>query len=100
MNARRARRINGFGYAMVFVPGHPCAQKSGYALESHVVMSAILNRPLLRGENVHHRNGIRDDNRPENLELWLTKQPKGQRVSDAVTWAKEILARYEPGVLA
>ncbi len=40
-------------------------------------------------------NGVRDDNRPENLELWVIKQPHGQRPRDLVRWAREILDRYE-----
>lgn len=63
-------------------------------------MSQILDRPLLRHEQVHHRNGVRADNRPENLELWSHQQPPGQRVEDKVTWAKELLALYEPSALA
>jgi hypothetical protein len=49
---------------------------------------------LLAEESVHHRNGVREDNRPENLELWTRPQPTGIRVSDAVAWAREILDRY------
>ena len=47
-------------------------------------------------ETVHHRNGDRLDNRPENLELWSTAQPKGQRVEDKLAWAYALLARYDP----
>jgi hypothetical protein len=59
-------------------------------------MQQVLGRPLLPGENVHHRNGDRLDNRPENLELWVDRQPHGQRVEDVVPWAEELLRRYAP----
>lgn len=64
-----------------------------------IVMEFMLGRPLLRGEQVHHKNGARADNRPENLELWTKSQPTGQRVEDKVAWAKELLALYEPDAL-
>jgi hypothetical protein len=63
-------------------------------------MAQLLNRPLWPDESVHHRNGDRLDNRPENLELWSRWQPRGQRVTDKVQWAVEILARYAPEKLA
>jgi hypothetical protein len=59
-------------------------------------MEQIIGRPLLHEESVHHKNGVRDDNRPDNLELWSKSQPSGQRVEDKVTWAIELLLLYAP----
>jgi hypothetical protein len=80
---------------MVHAPGHPRAKSSPYVFERILVAEDILGRYLLPDETVHHRNGVRDDNRPENLELWTRPQPSGIRVSDAVTWARQILNRYD-----
>lgn len=50
--------------------------------EHRHVMAEVLGRPLVKGESVHHINGIRDDNQPENLELWVTSPRYGQRARD------------------
>lgn len=67
------------------------ARGSGRELQHRVVMEEVLGRPLEPFENVHHINGRRDDNRPENLELWVKAQPAGQRVADLVEW---VVAHY------
>jgi len=88
--------VNASGYVMIWCPEHPAAYRPTNRLPEHrLVMEATLGRHLLPGENVHHRNGVRHDNRPENLELWITQQPKGQRIGDLLEWAREIIDRYE-----
>jgi HNH endonuclease len=90
------RRIKRSGYIMLLNRDHHRSQQNGYVYEHIIVMEDKIGRRLIARENVHHINGIKDDNRPENLELWSTSQPAGQRVSDKVEWAEEILKLYDP----
>lgn len=73
------------GYVLLYAPDHHSINGRGtkrkYVFEHRIVMEGLLGRPLRRNETVHHINGITDDNRPENLELW-GYQPPGQRVGE------------------
>ena len=90
---RGGRSKNANGYVLIKVAAAR-AGKRGYVFEHRLVMERIIGRALLRSENVHHINGVRDDNRPENLELWTSSQPSGQRVADKLAEARKIIALY------
>jgi len=80
---------------MIMKKEHPRAKSNnGYVFEHILVMEEKIGRMLFSNENVHHINGIKDDNRIDNLELWIRPQPTGIRAEDAVIWAKEVLLRY------
>lgn len=85
--------VNKHGYRLVPfthpITGRPCS-----TYEQVVVMSKYLGRRLKKHERVHHKNGIRSDNRIENLELWSHSHPYGQRVEDKLQWCKEFLEQY------
>jgi hypothetical protein len=88
------------GYVLIFEPSHPNAHRDGYVAEHTKVMAERLGRPLEPFEEVHHKNGIRSDNRPENLELWARgMQPPGSRVSDLIDAAVRVLKLYQPELL-
>jgi len=68
-NWKGGRRLSSDGYIRICQSSHPNANRGGYVLEHRLVMEKKLGRYLTKDEMVHHTNGIRDDNRPENLLL-------------------------------
>lgn len=92
-NALGQGSITPTGYRIIKYPG---AEKHAY--EHRHVMEQKLGRKLKRGENIHHRDGDKLHNHPDNLELWTVQQPSGQRVVDKAKWAVNFL-RDHPEVL-
>ena len=93
------RRVNTEGYVDLYHPVHPNAHQNGYVAEHVLIMSQRIGRPLFPGETVHHKNGDKQDNRIENLELHSGMHGKGAAVEDLIAHAHAVLARYKPEAL-
>jgi hypothetical protein len=67
MHNGRPAVLDNQGYIRVFEPDHPKAMNGGWVFEHRLIAETRIGRPLKRDEHVHHINGQKDDNRPENL---------------------------------
>lgn len=80
---RGGRYVGAEGYVRVYAPDHPSAfGHGGYVKEHRLVMEKMLGRRLESQETVHHKNCIKSDNRPENLELWSGQHGRGARAHE------------------
>ncbi len=82
------------GYILIYNATHPNSNVNGCIFQHIFVMSEHLKRPIKKGESIHHINGVRDDNRLENLEIWHRSHPPGQRLNEKIEWAKNFLEEY------
>ncbi len=90
---------NKYGYIILYLPNHPFSGKTGKISEHRLVLGEHIGRKLYDDETVHHKNGKRDDNRLENLELKASIHLRGQDVDDLLEYATEIFRRYKPEAL-
>ena len=90
----KTKHLSKDGYYYVYYKKHPYSDREGRIFEHRLIMEQKLRRYLFPFENVHHKNGVKSDNRIGNLELWVRSQPTGARVQDIVKWARKILEIY------
>lgn len=99
--AEPSRRAKGSGTEHNGYRLKPCpprwasmATKQGLAMEHRIVMADKLGRALTRAETVHHKDGDRLNNSPDNLELWVGNHGSGQKLEDALAAARALLAAH------
>lgn len=83
-------RITNYGYKTLYDPANPCANKRGEVLEHRKVMEDYIGRPLTENEVIHHKNGIKTDNRIENLQILSRSEHQKLHKTDYWNRKKEI----------
>jgi len=96
---RGGNYIDSNGYSILSILSKE-SKRAIHIPEHRVVMEKHLGRSLFHNEHIHHKNGVRNDNRIENLEIKITAHGPGITISDAIPWAVEVLRRYCPEKLA
>ena len=87
-NWKGGRSVASNGYVLLRMPGHHLADVRGYVYEHRLIAEQVIGRHLMPGEVPHHKNGIRSDNRPENIEVMQSiahhfvhhRKPGGKRL--------------------
>lgn len=92
-NWKGGKRTSPFGYTQIRQIRN-ATDDGGYKFEHIIVMEEYLGRKLFPGETIHHKNGVRNDNRLENLELKASNHGQGQTIPDLLNWADELIKRY------
>lgn len=93
-NWKGGQYLDSAGYVRELCKDHPYAFRDGYVLQHRLVMEERLGRYLEPNETVHHKDGNRQNNDPDNLELWTGNHGNGVRAEDAwmePDWTQQIL---------
>lgn len=79
-NWKGGKNIDKSGYVLIYNPNHQFSNALGYIREHRLIAEKCLGRNLTKREVIHHINGVKNDNRPENL--YLFKSDKEHRINE------------------
>lgn len=90
-------RMHSDGYIQVYLPWHPSSRRS-YVYEHRLVMERNLGRLLRTDEHVHHKNQIKTDNRPENLDALSSLEHRDEHAATPQAVIVDLLRRGYMGI--